>query len=260
MRVSIYMLILAALLFIQCKEYNDIDRESIEQTVLTYENGELSKKISYDSKGNELERLVYLKDKVVGRYITFYDEQNNVIESRGTGKSGEVIHRVVKHYVGSKLMGGVNFNDDGDGLEYNLFYQDGVLEHKIYFSDELNLIVGLSSYEYDSLGNLASIEHLDFMYDEGVRKPDYVNIQRVEEFKYDRLNQKTYHIKYSPPEIYNYASEEYFDSNGNLIQYKRYSKGKVRTYEVYEFDSDNQMIKKVDSVSGAVYTYTYKVS
>jgi hypothetical protein len=220
-------------------EYKD---ETLKQSVGTWEVSS----VTYDEKGNELERFSSLQGTFTGKEVRTYDAKGNLIAVVVSNEEG-VHERRVYAYEGGKLISIVSYDADGkvDSKQFNSYGKDGLLLEEKYFIG--GKIFGKTLFKYDSVGNLSEVA---FYAPNGAKALALIGpcrgAHRVT-YAYNEQRQPIKKSSYETNGELKYRWQYSYDSKGLVTSESNeyLSAPKQTSVYAYEYDSRGNWIKKI---------------
>ena len=221
---------------LQTTDYKD---ETLKQS-LGVANSET---LTYDEKGNEVERITVLGG-LFGKEVRKYDAEGNLIESVVSNDSG-VHERKVYAYENGKLVRIDGYDADGklEWKQFNSYGKDGLLFEEKYSIGEK--AYGKTIFKYDRSGNLSE---LAFYAPNGAKALALIGpcrgAHRVT-YAYNEQRQPLRVVQYDPNGEASWSWQYSYDSKGLITAESiGYYSSKQTAVFVYEYDSRGNWIKK----------------
>lgn len=220
----------------------DYKDETLKQSLGTWQ----SETVSYDEKGNEIERITSLAEgSLVGKEVRTYDATGNLIENIVSNEEG-VHERQVYAYEGGKLIRIIGYDADGklESKQFNSYGKDGLLLEEKYLVS--NKAFGKTVFKYDQIGNLAEAA---FYSPNGTKSLALIGpcrgAHRVT-YVYNEQRQPIKIVQYDPDGRITWSWQYSYDSKGLITaESLGYYSSKQTFTHVYEYDSRGNWIKKI---------------
>ena len=221
---------------LQTTDYKD---ETLKQSLGVAD----SATVTYDEKGNEVERITVLAG-LFGKEVRKYDAKGNLIESVVSNDSG-VHERKVYAYENGKLVRIVGYDAEGklEWKQFNSYGKDGLLLEEKYLIGEK--AYGKTIFKYDRSGNLSE---LAFYAPNGAKALALIGpclgAHRVT-YAYNEQRQRLKVVQYDPNGEVSWSWQYSYDSKGLITAESiGYYSSKQTSVYVYEYDSRGNWIKK----------------
>ncbi len=205
----------------------------------------------FDHKGNEIERISYTRDdQLDARYLSVYDQDNNLTEKKIFDSEGSLIHNSLWEYDSKGNKTGwtsinwipeffwkrkksirytYKYDEHGNEIEESLMVPFGIFFSKP--EKKVNFI-----YRYDESGNLI---------EENWYNPDG-SFDSKFTYKYDEKGNRTEWSIYNNNNVLNGKSVFKYDDLGNKNEEKRYNaEGELTDLFAFEYDEAGNEIKYV---------------
>jgi len=215
-------------------------KDATQKVSLGVQQGE---SVTYDEKGNEIERITNLLG-LVSKEVRTYDTNGNLTHSVSSD-STEVNERRVYTYENGKLVRIVSHDADGkvNLTETNSYGKDGLLLETKYVTGKGPF--GKTVYKYDAQGNLVEVA---FYHSNGARTiapvGPCVGAHRLT-YTYDEQRKPTKIVFYEPDGKVRETWQYSYDAKGlettHTLEY--YSAKQTSSY-VYQYDSHGNWIRK----------------
>ena len=227
----------------------DYKDETLKQSLGTWE----SETVSYDEKGNEIERITSLdQGSLVGKEVRTYDANGNLIGSVSSTDEG-VDERRVYAYQDGKLISIVSYDADGkvDSKQFNTYGKDGLLLEEKYLVS--NKAFGKTVFKYDQIGNLSEAA---FYMPNGTKSIAVIGpcrgAHRVT-YVYNEQRQPIKKVQYDPDGRISWSWQYSYDSKGQITaESLGYYSSRQTAVHVYEYDSRGNWIKKITTSNSGV--------
>lgn len=208
--------------------------------------------ISYDKKGNEIERIIYDDyGFLVGKNRNTYDEKGNLSESVLTDEKNRVLEKSVHEYEQGNLIQIVTF----DGEERAQLKQINSFDAKGYITAETYFVstkpVGKTVYKYDSDYNLIEVAFFNSDGNKAIAPIGPCLSSHKLVYSYSGKHPAQI-VAYEPDGKIKKSWKYSYDKNGRLIDDVRESEYSIVKFQYsYEDDSKGNWIKQF-SVSTSV--------
>lgn len=256
-------LTLTVLLFTSMVAQEKSDREkanlvgpvrSVRSQTIEYKDGTLkqslgvweTESVTYDEKGNELERITSLAGGTLnGKEVRTYDAESNLIENVVWNDS-DVHERQVYFYENEKLIRIDGYDADGklEWKQFNSYGKDGLLHEEKYLITGKPF--GRTTFKYDQTGNLSEAA---FYSPDGTKTIALIGPCRSAHRVTYAYNEQRRPIKvtnYEPDGALKEGRQYSYNAKGLVTSeaFEVHSSRQTYSY-VYEYDAHGNWIKKI---------------
>lgn len=199
--------------------------------------------VTYDQKGNEIERVTNLLD-LVGKEVRTYDSNGKLIEIAVFNSEG-LHERQVHAYKNGKLLQIISYDANGKVIltEVNSYDKDGRLLETNYVSEKKSF--GKTLYKHDDKGNLLEVAY----FQGGAKSIALVGPCRGAHritYSYDEQRQPTKIVHFEPDGKVKETFQYSYDNKGLVTaHYLEYYEAKQTFAYSYEFDSHGNWTRKL---------------
>lgn len=207
--------------------------------------------VTYDTKGNEVERTIYDDyGFLVGKEVHTHDANGNLIESVLSDPKGVVMERRVYVYDMGKLTQTVSYDGKGNvGLkQVNSYGENGRLREETYYDPKK--AVGKTIYKFDGKGNVSEVA---FYLANGSKAVAPIGpclgAHRVT-YSYDEKGRPIKVAAYEPDGELKKSWQYSYNPRGQVTEDIRESAWSRTTFVyTYEYDSYGNWIKQIATIN-----------
>jgi len=232
---------------------------SVRSQMADYIDGKLQEKgrtkqldiVTYDAKGNEVERTIYDDyGFLIGKEVHTHDANGNLIESVLSDPKGVVMERRVYAYDNGKVTEVVSYGEKHNvGLkQVNSYGEHGRLREEIYYDSKK--AIGKTVYKYDEKGNISEVAFY-LANDSKAVAPigPCLGAHRVT-YAYDEKGKPIKVVAYEPNGELKKSWRYSYNLKGQIAEDIRESAWSRTTFVyTYEYDSHGNWIKQIAIVN-----------
>lgn len=223
----------------------------LTETVIDIDNNTTTTAYTYDSFGN-----ILTTSKGTENSLYIYDEAGRILFYNENGEC----HRTIYDNNGRIIqdIGNKDYDSSKDGLPTSKTYSDANVGHRYVYDDETGNLTSetnrldiTTTYEYYDTGEKKkeSLDIYEYNYNiKGGLTKVYVNGINTISYNYDNNYKLTSEV-YANGQSIRYQ----YDNKGNLL--KQYHNNSLIPYLTYTYNSNNELIKKINRDNGLRYEY-----